>query len=76
MLTDRDLLDMFHEHLDSKYETIVIEDFSFFPSEVLEQFPNAYGKAFESYLDEIGAEWIQTEEDGYYKLNNMFEEEI
>lgn len=74
MLTLQDLKEMFYEHLDSAQDSIIIEDIPFLPSEVLEKFDNAFEQAFEAYLGVIEAEWVQTEEDGYYKLKNMFEE--
>ena len=70
MYSTQDLIEMFNEHLDSTYIVINIENIGFFASEILEKFPNAYDAAFQTFLDDIGAEWVETDEDGFYKLPN------
>lgn len=75
MLNTDDLIEMFHDHLDGTYERFTIEDISFFPSEILEAFPNAYDKLFKEYVNQLDVTWISNGEDGYYTLNTLQNED-
>ena len=76
MLNHDDLVEMFIDYLDSTYEKYAIEDIAFFPSEILERFEGAWDKLFKEYIDKLDITWVQTGEDGYYKLNTLLDEEL
>ena len=75
MLNHDDLVEMFIDYLDNHYEKYAIEGIVFFPSEILEHFEGAWDKLFKEYIDSLDITWVQTGEDGYYKLNTLLDED-
>lgn len=72
MLSTEDLIEMFNDHLDGTYARFTIKDINFFPSEILEAFPNAYDKLFREYVNELDVTWIDTNDgDGYYTITTL-----
>lgn len=76
MLNIQDLESMFNDYLDNHYDKWIIDDLTFYPSEILQAFQNLYDTLFKRYIDTLDLTYIKLDDnDGYYKLNTLLNED-